>query len=472
LTEATGPTVDSFAIENGALVLKVREPARRNHQFLLAFERPNRESKAEAPVLSLTGAQRETGELLVDGAGSMELTATESGGLRRIDVREVGAVARSLSRLPLQAAFRYNRHASEAPKLQLEWTQFPDSSVLSAVAERATITTLTNVEGKSLTEITLRVRNHAQAFIKVQLPAGAQLLSAEVEGERVKPVIGDDGTRVPLLRQGFSPSGPYTVSFVYLNIGTRFVKSGTYEMVLPKLDVPVSLLTWEVSLPDRLEVKQFGGNALAAELLPAAVQNFSVEGTDDFNAKDANAWSETNIELDSLSAGQIGGVIVDSNGAVIAGATVSVMNKETGASQTTQSDAEGRWVISGAQPGPTTVRIDSPGFRSFQHELAINGSRSVRLGTTLSPGTVSETVTVTGGLAENERESKRIDDQVRKQQQAQLNAPSQNVFNLQRRVAGILPVHIDVPRSGKSYRFVRPLVLDEETKITFQYRAR
>jgi len=46
------------------------------------------------------------------------------------------------------------------------------------------------------------------------------------------------------------------------------------------------------------------------------------------------------------------------------------------------------------------------------------------------------------------------------------------VFNLQKRVAGILPVHVDVPRSGKSYRFVRPLVMDEETKISFQYRAK
>jgi hypothetical protein len=46
------------------------------------------------------------------------------------------------------------------------------------------------------------------------------------------------------------------------------------------------------------------------------------------------------------------------------------------------------------------------------------------------------------------------------------------VFNLQRRVAGILPVRIDVPRSGRSYRFVRPLVMDEETTITFQYKAR
>ena len=53
-----------------------------------------------------------------------------------------------------------------------------------------------------LTEVTLRVRNHAQPFVKVELPAGAQLLSAEVEGERVKPVQGADGSRVPLLRAG------------------------------------------------------------------------------------------------------------------------------------------------------------------------------------------------------------------------------------------------------------------------------
>ncbi|HXI75182.1 MAG TPA: hypothetical protein VNG94_06315, partial [Pyrinomonadaceae bacterium] len=84
----------------------------------------------------------------------------------------------------------------------------------------------------------------------------------------------------------------------------------------------------------------------------------------------------------------------------------------------------------------------------------------------------TETVTVTSGFASADREGRRLEDQARKAQQAQLNAPSANVFNLQRRVAGILPVHVDVPRSGRSYRFVRPLVMDEETKISFQYRAK
>lgn len=472
LTEATGGTLDSKEMDGNTLVLKVREPGKRNHQFLVALERANKETKVDAPLLAFSGAQRETGELLVEGIGSMELTPTESGGLRRMDVREVGAIAKSLVRFPLQAAFRYNRRAGDTPKLQLEWTQFPDSSVLSAVAERATITTLTNIEGKSLTEVTLRVRNHAQPFVKVELPAGAQLLSAEVEGERVKPVLGSDGSRVPLLRTGFNPSGAYTVSFVYLSSGNRFAKNGAYDMTLPKLDVPVNLLTWEVSLPDRLEVKQFGGNALAAELFPAAVQNVIVDGRDDFDEKDSVTWSQNDILLDSLAAGQIGGVIVDPNGAVVPGAKITVVNKQTGASQTVESDGEGHWVVSNVQPGPTTVRIDTSGFKSFQQELAVNGSRPVRLGTTLEIGAITESVVVTSGDASIERNSRRLEDQARKQQQSQLNAPSANVFNLQRRVAGILPVHVDVPKSGKSYRFVRPLVLDEETKISFQYKSK
>ena len=43
------------------------------------------------------------------------------------------------------------------------------------------------------------------------------------------------------------------------------------------------------------------------------------------------------------------------------------------------------------------------------------------------------------------------------------NQASNNVYNLQKKVSGVLPVRIDVPRAGNSYHFARALVLDEET---------
>lgn len=473
LTEVTGSTLDSYDDQAGVLVLKVLEPAVRKHQFLVVLERANEANKVEAPLLAFEGAQRETGEVLVEGGGAMELTPTESGGLRRMDVREAAAIGRSLSRFPLQAAFRYNRRPGDTPKLQLEWTKFPDSQVLSAVVERATITTLANVEGKSLTEVTLRVRNHSKGFVKVDLPPGATILSAEIEGQRVKPVLDTDGNRVPLLRVGFNPSGAYTVSFVYLHSGLRFAKSGAYEMGLPKLDIPVNLLTWEISLPDRLEVRQFGGNALAAELFPAAAQNFvtfDLDGTETAN----NVWAQTGVDLASLEAGQIGGIVVDPLGAVIPNAAVTVINTQTGTSLTTSSDGEGRWLVSGAQPGPIRVSITRPGFKTVQHELQVSSSQPARLGTTLEAAGVTETVTVTadGSNVQSNVNSRRIEEQARKAQALQLLTPSQNVVNLQRRVAGILPVRVDIPRAGRAYRFVRPLVLEEETTITFQYKSK
>ncbi|HEX5834077.1 MAG TPA: hypothetical protein VFY34_09495, partial [Pyrinomonadaceae bacterium] len=92
-------------------------------------------------------------------------------------------------------------------------------------------------------------------------------------------------------------------------------------------------------------------------------------------------------------------------------------------------------------------------------------------------GSVAATVTVTDGVDAMERENRRIEEMVRRKQADSgegrgAGAPSQNVMNLQRRVAGILPVRIEVPRSGRSYRFVRPLVLGEETRITFQYKSK
>jgi hypothetical protein len=398
----------------------------------------------------------------------MELEAKESGGLRRMDVREAGAITRSLSRFPLQAAFRYNRRGADDPKLQLEWRQFLDADVLSAVAERATVTTLTTIEGRSLTEISLRVRNHAKPFMKVDLPTGAQLLSAEVEGQRVKPVVGPDGSRVPLLRAGLDSSRAYTVSFVYLSSGARFSKSGAYDMGLAKLDIPVNVLTWEISLPDRLVVRQFGGNALSADLVPEAVSNAVIEGTetDSYNSSTLAAQKD----LETLQPGQIGGIVVDSQGAVISNADITVTNTQTGASLNTRSDASGRWVLAGVQPGAVSVNISANGFKKARTDLQLQASEPARMGTTLEVGAVQNAVTVVADASPiNSRQIQSL--MTLQPGVAPSNTASQNVTNLQRRVAGILPVAIEVPKSGKSYRFVRPLVLDEETRVTFTYRS-
>ena len=471
ITGATGASVESSELESGVLTLKVTGPAQRGHQFLVSMEKSITATKADAPFPSFKEAQRETGEVLVEGAGTIELTAAESGGLKRMDFKEMNPYLRSLARFTLQAAFRYHKQPNEQPALALEWTRFPDSSVLAAVAERAVVTTLVTTEGRSLTEIKLTIKNQAQPFLKIALPPGASILSAEVAGEKVKPVEGPDGNRVPLLRAGFRPVDSYTVSFVFMHSGAPFAKKGGSDLSLPRMDVPINLVQWEVFLPKRYKVKDFGGDAIAANLLPPS--SLDVSGAEEFDRLSvyARVSAPTNYEMLSLLPGQVGGVLVDQSGAVISNAQVTVTQPTTGAIRNVVTDSSGRWVVSNMTSGPLEFTTSAPGFKRLVYKFNYDATRPVPLGSTLQVAAATEMVELSVS-GRNYSNLETLQRDARKNAEKQQTTASANVSNLQQRVSGVLPVRVDVPRAGNSYNFVRPLVLDEETKVTFTYKLK
>jgi Carboxypeptidase regulatory-like domain len=479
ITGVTGSTVDSTETKPDVLLINVNAPTR-SHEFLISMERAISGSssglKADAPLISFKGAQRETGEVLVEGAGTMEITATEGGGLKRMDVKEANPYLRSLAHFPPQAAFRYHRQPDETPTLALEWVRFPDGSVLAAVAESATVTTLVTSEGKSLTEVKLMVKNQAQPFLKVALPAGVNILSADVAGERVKPVQGPDGSRVPLLRPGFRPTDSYEVSFVFMHAGTPFAKKGGAELSLPNMDIPISLLNWEVFLPEQYKVKDFGGDVIAANLVPTAFREGRVVAQES-----VYPVPMVNNPV-AVLPGQMGGYVTDPSGAVIPNARVTVTQSSNGATRTTVSDSAGRWIVSGLDSGNYKIQTEVAGFQTTVLNVNYDANQPATYNCRLNLGGAMETVEVTaeapmlntesamiGTVTKSGKNSFHGNAQVQTQAQNQASA---NVLNLQKRVAGVLPVPVDVPRAGTSFSFVRPLVLDEETKVTFSYRSR
>jgi hypothetical protein len=503
VTGVSGATVDSSEVENGKLIVRLNSSSPRSHEFLISMERPLNGNKADAPFLSFKDTQRETGEVLVEGTGAMELTAKEAGGLKRMDLKEASPYLRSLSRFPLQAAFRYHRQPTEIPTLALEWTRFPDSNVLAAVAEHAVVTTLVTVEGRTLTEVKLTVKNQAQPFLKVTLPAGATIVSADVAGEKVKPVQGPDGNRVPLLRTGFRPNGPYEVSFVFMHSGTPFTKKGGSELSLPSMDIPISLLEWEFFLPEQYKVKDFGGDAIAAYLLPTSIvengdigtatNTYSYERLKGNEGFDKLALFSPGAIGGPLPAGQLGGVITDQNGAVVPETQVT-LTLENGGTMTTRSDAEGRWRFSNLSSGRIKIEAYAQNFKTTVASLRYNANKPSNYNMRLNVGSASTTVEVTADAPMIETSQAQItntfngtklssfagvperggrkDRDAKKQEAREQNTASDNVLNLQKRVAGVLPVRVDVPRAGTSYRFARALVLDEETKVTFSYKTK
>ena len=180
-------------------------------------------------------------------------------------MRELNRPLQSLARLPILSAFRYQRPAgSAAPQLALTVKRFDDAGVLAAAADRAVATTLVTSEGRALTEVRLEMRNRSQPFLKVELPGGATIVSVDLAGQSAKPATGSDGTRIPLMRAGLQTAAPYSVSFVYVHSGTPFQKKGDIDMQLPKMDVPIGVVEWEVFVPEQYKARAIDGNMIEA----------------------------------------------------------------------------------------------------------------------------------------------------------------------------------------------------------------
>lgn len=91
------------------------------------------------------------------------------------------------------------------------------------------------------------------------------------------------------------------------------------------------------------------------------------------------------------------GVVKDPSGAVVSGARVTVRNEETGGSQVTTTDAQGRYRFNDIQAGNSAVFVNSPGFQRFNlANIYLGVGRNNEIDATLNLGAATETVEVRG----------------------------------------------------------------------------
>jgi hypothetical protein len=481
LTGVSGSSLENSEPADEGLTLTIANPGARSHQFLISLERPHDGGSfnLETGFVAVRDVQRERGEIAIEGVGTLELSAAEREPLHRIDVRELNRALQSLARLPLLSAFRYQRAAGANPSLAFDVKRFADAGVLAAVADRAVATTLVTSEGRALTEVILTVQNRAQPFLKVSLPQGATMVSVDVAGQPAKPVLGTDGTRVPLLRPGFRPSGAYSVSFVYLHAGTPFDKKGDIEMTLPRMDMPIGIVEWELFAPERYSVKSIGGNAIETNMM--RVSDGSDRKADRFNYSGPAARVSEQI-ADGGATGQISGVARDGSGAVLPGVTIEVASAAlTDRVRSAVTDNSGRFTFMNLPSGQMSVTATLPGFSTARHDFVFD-QRSRELSIEMHVGRIEETITVSAErpIVDTQSATRTMvftndsAEPPRRQRDdpAPLPQVSQNVVQLQRRTTGVLPVRVDVPRAGTSYQFVKPLVVDQETTVKLRYKRR
>ena len=93
--------------------------------------------------------------------------------------------------------------------------------------------------------------------------------------------------------------------------------------------------------------------------------------------------------------GRIQGIVRDTSDAVIAGATVTLHNVNTGISTLRKTNETGHYIFDLVEPGSYSLAVANPGFTKFVQEAVPLGARGdVTVDVMLKPGDARETVTV------------------------------------------------------------------------------
>ena len=98
--------------------------------------------------------------------------------------------------------------------------------------------------------------------------------------------------------------------------------------------------------------------------------------------------------------GSIGGMVLDSTGAVVPGVIVQVTSAETGHATQVPSDGEGRYLAPQLLPGFYNLRVEHPGFKALLvSQVKVDISQNVARDLVLQLGVVAETVAVSAEAA-------------------------------------------------------------------------
>ena len=96
----------------------------------------------------------------------------------------------------------------------------------------------------------------------------------------------------------------------------------------------------------------------------------------------------------SLTTGDIAGVVTDPSGAVVPGATVTLTSLDTGSTQSNTTNQNGGYRFSLLKPGRYTVSATKTGFQTSEREIAAAVSQVVTADLMLQVGQATQTVQV------------------------------------------------------------------------------
>src|SRR6185295_7654109 len=144
-------------------------------------------------------------------------------------------------------------------------------------------------------------------------------------------------------------------------------------------------------------LRSMGRDGVAGTSDDFAVANFTGVVEEEVRG-DSRPQAASQVVL-SGSNGVIHGTVTDANGASVARAKITATHTTQDTHYETYSNDEGKFVISDLPPGIYEVRFQSPGFKDHLiTNLMVLASSDTEVSAVLSPGQVTETVTVSSDV--------------------------------------------------------------------------
>ena len=137
----------------------------------------------------------------------------------------------------------------------------------------------------------------------------------------------------------------------------------------------------------------------------------------------------------------LGGRVLDPNGAVIPGATVTVTQKATGIKRETTTNDEGSYVLANLPPGEYELKVQATGFavKVSETPIVVQVGQAIALDTALEIGQKQTTVNLTGGVPLIETTTSTVDGVIDERQIQSLPLNGRNFLELALLVPGNSP---------------------------------
>lgn len=155
--------------------------------------------------------------------------------------------------------------------------------------------------------------------------------------------------------------------------------------------------------------------------------------------------------IHAQTTGSLSGTVTDPNGAIVAGANVTIKNVATGEGRSATASDKGLFAFASLQPGVYSVTVESKGFkRAVASNIAVEVTKEAQVTIPLEIGGANESVTVTSAQEVINTSSPSLTNVINIKQVVNLPLSSRNPLDLAALQAGVAVTGADTRNSSVS----------------------